>query len=92
MLYALRQTSSVLAEEIVTQRILPTVCQLSTDRVPNIRLNCCKALGELILKFATSSARALILPVLTRLSNDRDRDVQFYAREALQSFYRFHSS
>ena len=92
VLYALRQTSSVLGEEIITERILPTVCQLSTDRVPNIRLNCCKALGELILKFETSSARALILPVLTRLSNDPDRDVQFYAREALQSFYRFHSS
>ena len=92
VLYALRQTSSVLGEEIITRRILPTVCQLSTDDVPNIRLNCCKALGELILKFETSSARALILPVLTRLSYDIDRDVQFYAREALQSFYRFHSS
>jgi serine/threonine-protein phosphatase 2A regulatory subunit A len=80
--------SSALSPEVLRDMILPTVLNLANDPIPNIRFNVAKSLEQItpIVKSHASIAAIFgekIQPVLSKLVNDTDEDVRYYAQRAL---------
>lgn len=84
-LYCLQSVAQNLSSEIVTDKILPIFLKNARDEVPNVRFVVVKILKSLILKFDQNSVNNQIKPLLQELSNDADKDVKFYAQDALVS-------
>lgn len=64
--------------------MLPTVLNMATDLVPNVRFNVAKTLSKVGPKLNTSVMQAQIKPALTKLNEDDDFDVRYFASEASQ--------
>lgn len=84
------QACSMMATEMspdeATCEILPLVLEMATDVVANIRFNVAKELQmhvAPVLSYSTYETQ--ILPVLTVLVNDEDRDVRYYADKSLRA-------
>jgi serine/threonine-protein phosphatase 2A regulatory subunit A len=60
---------------------LPLVLEMATDAVPNIRFNVAKELEQLTPVCGVEAYESQILPVLTMLMEDDDRDVRHYAEK-----------
>lgn len=65
--------------EVITLMIAST-----NDGVPNVRLRAAQVLGFTASKLGVEGSRAQIRPVLNELAQDKDRDVQYFANEALK--------
>lgn len=74
-----------MSQEVITNTMLPLVLKLAQDPVPNIRFNVAKTLHSLIPLLDSSVVQTKIKPCLQELLKDSDRDVKFYASQALQS-------
>jgi serine/threonine-protein phosphatase 2A regulatory subunit A len=76
-------TSEVISEDLVP----PLVNELCSDTIPNVRFNACKAVEILVPLLLAGGARRcvddLIIPTLKRMEVDSDKDVRFYASQAL---------
>lgn len=70
--------------EVITNTMLPLVVRMSSDPVPNIRFNVAKTLQILIPLLDQTVVQQRIRPCLAKLYDDPDRDVKFYAGQALQ--------
>eukprot|EP00762_Andalucia_godoyi_P006544 ANDGO_05066.mRNA.1 Serine/threonine-protein phosphatase 2A 65 kDa regulatory subunit A beta isoform len=57
--------------------------KLSRDPVPNVRFNVARTLGALLPYVSPVQATGKVRPVLERLRQDADVDVQFYAEQAI---------
>lgn len=55
------------------------------EQVPNIRFNVAKELRAVAPVCGASTYESQILPVLTMLIEDDDRDVRFYAEQSLNT-------
>ena len=64
--------------------MLPLVMRLAQDTVPNIRFNVAKTLSTLIPLMDGAVVQSKVKPCLAKLFDDTDRDVKFYASQALQ--------
>lgn len=64
--------------------MLPLVLRLGQDTVPNIRFNVAKTLSTLIPLLDSTVVQQKVRPCLSKLFDDTDRDVKFYASQALQ--------
>jgi hypothetical protein len=53
------------------------------DAVPNIRLRAAKILGIVGKGVEPAHLQQAVKPVLTRMTQDSDRDVKYFAEEAL---------
>lgn len=84
-LYSLQAISEILATNVVTDKILPILLKNAKDDVPNVKLVAVKIIKSLLLKFDSNAVSNNIKPLLQELSNDNDKDVKFYAQEALSS-------
>jgi serine/threonine-protein phosphatase 2A regulatory subunit A len=77
---------NVLAEacgaEITERLMLPTVLNMASDMVANVRFNVAKTLTIVGPKLNPSVMQAQIKPVLTKLNDDQDFDVRYFASEA----------
>eukprot|EP01002_Notosolenus_urceolatus_P014897 NODE_688_length_1855_cov_6.260797_g559_i0.p1 GENE.NODE_688_length_1855_cov_6.260797_g559_i0~~NODE_688_length_1855_cov_6.260797_g559_i0.p1 ORF type:complete len:607 (+),score=144.44 NODE_688_length_1855_cov_6.260797_g559_i0:251-1822(+) len=82
-LYALRAIGLALTPQTIASHLIPAVLELSRDPVPNIRFVACKILADLIPSLDKPLVNSTIRPLLHRLHDDSDRDVQFYAAQAL---------
>lgn len=72
-------------QEILLNTMLPLIIRMAEDPVPNIRFNVAKTLSVLIpLIVDNTIVSQKIKPVLNKLFADDDRDVKFYAGQALQ--------
>jgi len=60
---------------------LPLVLEMATDAVPNIRFNVAKELEKMAPVCGVQAYETQILPVLTMLMEDDDRDVRYYAEK-----------
>ena len=69
--------------EVLQTVLMTPVLELAEDPVPNIRFNVCKTLQKLVPHVDSATVTTRIKPVLTVLQGDVDRDVKFYAGEAL---------
>lgn len=70
----------------VVESIVPVLLQLTHDPVPNIRFNAIQSI-ELLHGKTSVIYKSKIQPVLEKLvENDKDKDVQFHAKRAMESF------
>jgi len=84
-LYSLQSIAQSLSTEIVTDKILPILMKNSKDDVPNVKLVAVRIIKSLLLKFESNTVNNYIKPLLQELSNDVDKDVKYFAQEALIS-------
>jgi serine/threonine-protein phosphatase 2A regulatory subunit A len=74
--------------EVIRDYILPTVNKLVSDPIPNIRFNVAKSYEVLIPVLRQNPETSVLLetqvkPALTKLRDDSDNDVKFFAEKAL---------
>ncbi len=68
--------------EITERLMLPTVLTMASDAVANVRFNVAKTLTVVGPKLGGSVMQSQIKPCLTKLNDDTDFDVRFFASEA----------
>lgn len=85
-LFAMTTLIPVMDESSVTQLILPFINGLAQDPVPNIRFNVAKALKVVTDNCPQNKSirENTILPTLTKLQEDSDVDVRYFAEKSLQ--------
>jgi len=84
-LTSLRSIAQTVGNDVVTEKLLPIFLKNGKDEVPNVRFVVVKILKALIVKFDSNTIVAYIRPLFQELSNDSDKDVQFFTQEALSS-------
>ncbi len=84
-LYAIQVLSESLTEDLLVGEALPMALHLAKDPVANVRFTLAKTLETLAPKMLEGAVLAAqVRPCLEELSEDGDRDVQFYSRKALR--------
>ena len=77
---------NVLAEacgpEITERLMLPTVLNMASDMVANVRFNVAKTITRIGPKLNSTALQGQIKPALNKLNEDQDFDVRFFASEA----------
>jgi serine/threonine-protein phosphatase 2A regulatory subunit A len=71
-------------QDVINNTFLPLVIRLAQDPVPNIRFNVAKTIHTLIPLLDSAAAQQKVKPTLSKLFDDTDRDVKFFASQALQ--------
>jgi len=69
--------------DVIHNSMLPLVIRMADDPVPNIRFNVAKTMGILVKHLDATTIQTKVKPTLTKLYEDADRDVKFYASQAL---------
>ena len=82
-LFAISVLAPVCNNEVLLSTMLPLVLKMSKDPVPNIRFNVAKVLQKLISQVDSSTVAKDIKPTLQTLHEDGDKDVKYFAAEAL---------
>jgi serine/threonine-protein phosphatase 2A regulatory subunit A len=75
---------SVVPQDYLAQELLPKLALLADDNVPNIRFGVAKTLAKLSSSVTPQVLTEQVQPLLTKLQQDTDADVQFYAYTAMQ--------
>ncbi|CAH8532610.1 unnamed protein product [Schistosoma turkestanicum] len=75
----------VVSPAICCQYLLPTVLSMHTDSVPNVRFKVAQALSNLGSQLDEKNIENEVKSCLTRLAEDSDTDVKFYAYEAMDT-------
>ena len=75
----------IVGAELLTSVMLPLVIKLSRDTVPNIRFNVAKTLHHLIPLLDNNTVQSQVRPCLQKLNEDTDKDVKYFADQALKS-------
>eukprot|EP00741_Cyanophora_paradoxa_P019853 tig00000217_g19161.t1 len=84
VLFAITVLAPVVGQEVIVQDFLPLVSKLArTDAVPNIKFNAAKCFQTIIPLLDASIVQREVKPVLMHLAEDQDRDVKFFASQAL---------
>lgn len=65
--------------------MLPTVLNLASDPVANVRFNVAKTLNKMCPHVGSSALQTQVKPALEKLIQDTDCDVKFFSAEALES-------
>jgi len=81
--FAVHTLCSVVPPDVVLAEMLPLLVQLSQDHVANIRFNVAKALREAVLVVDKSACEQRVKPTLQTLSQDKDREVRYFAQQGL---------
>ena len=87
-IFAVATMAPALDTYTIATTIMPTLLPMADDAIPNIRFNVSKAFEAIARVLAQSSdgqatVREAIVPTLERLCDDRDADVRYYSRRAL---------
>lgn len=87
-IFAITTMAPAVTPEVVRDHILPTVNNLVSDPIPNIRFNVAKSYEVLIPVLKQNPETGLLLetqvkPALDRLKEDSDSDVKYFAEKAL---------
>lgn len=83
VLYATKFLAQHAETASLTSELLPIVFQSTTDRVPNVRFVSARVLSDIAAVVDARVVVSEIKPRLESLARDSDKDVQFYAHEAL---------
>jgi len=67
----------------LAHNLVPIVIELSSDRIPNIRLNVAKTLQTIIPLVDSSVVESKIKPALSKLLDDKDKDVKYFSSAAI---------
>ena len=82
-LASIHALSSRIEPSVFQNVMLPVLLKSSQDPVPNIRLRAAKILGIVGKGVEPAHLQQAVKPVLTRMTQDSDRDVKYFAEEAL---------
>ncbi|KAF9117401.1 hypothetical protein BGW39_002217 [Mortierella sp. 14UC] len=87
-IFAITAMAPAVTPEVIRDYILPTVTNLVSDPIPNIRFNVAKSIEALIPVLMQNPDTALLVdqqlkPALIKLSEDSDNDVRFFSQKAL---------
>jgi len=84
-LFAISVLAPSMTQEVLVNSMLPLVIRMADDPVPNIRFNVAKTVAVLIPLIDSNLVQQKVKPILNKLFNeDADRDVKFFAGQALQ--------
>ena len=70
-------------EDQITEHVLPTLLKACGDKVPNVQFNACKIIKNNVKSFEKNVLAEVICPKLKELTQDGDKDVVYYAQQAL---------
>ncbi|CAG8697150.1 9834_t:CDS:2, partial [Acaulospora colombiana] len=89
-IFAITTMAPAVTPEVIRDHILPTVNNLVSDPIPNIRFNVAKSYEVLIPVLKRSPETGVLLetqvkPALDKLREDSDADVKYFAEKALLS-------
>ena len=73
-----------LSREMITEMIVPTVVKACGDRVPNVQFCVARIIKAQKGLFDPSIFTAQIVPKLTEMTQEADKDVAYFATLALQ--------
>ncbi|KAF9103423.1 hypothetical protein BGX29_003383 [Mortierella sp. GBA35] len=87
-IFAITAMAPAVTPEVIRDYILPTVTNLVSDPIPNIRFNVAKSIEALIPVLMQNPDTAPLVdqqlkPALVKLSEDSDNDVRFFSQKAL---------
>jgi len=82
-LFCINVLADVCGQDITLKHLLPTVTQMASDGVANVRFNVAKTLQKIGPVLERGTMSALIGPVLDKLKEDQDVDVRYFANEAI---------
>jgi serine/threonine-protein phosphatase 2A regulatory subunit A len=82
-LFSISAISAVAGQTVIANSLLPLVLRMAQDKVANIRFNVAKTLQALIPHIDAATVQSRVKPCLQKLTEDSDRDVKFYATQAL---------
>mmetsp|Transcript_45033 Transcript_45033/g.133086 ORF Transcript_45033/g.133086 Transcript_45033/m.133086 type:complete len:586 (-) Transcript_45033:284-2041(-) len=85
LLSAVASLAPIVGRDVLTATLLPVVLNMQRDSVPNIRFNVAKTLQALVGELAPDVVASSVKPCLLALCDDADKDVRYYATQALQS-------
>jgi serine/threonine-protein phosphatase 2A regulatory subunit A len=81
---SLHALSAQVEQNIFESVILPTLLKSAEDPVPNIRIRVATVLGIVGQKCKSQSqCDSVVKPVLTRMMQDSDRDVKYFAEKSI---------
>ncbi|GBB86608.1 hypothetical protein RclHR1_00130049 [Rhizophagus clarus] len=91
-IFAITTMAPAVTPEVIRDCILPTVNNLVSDPIPNIRFNVAKSYEVLIPVLKQSQETVVLLdaqvkPALDKLREDSDADVKYFAEKALLAGY-----
>jgi len=82
-LIAVINTAQTLGSPHVGEKLVPIVTGMVKDQVPNVRFNVAKTFRNLYGIAPKKIGLEQIVPAIRQLSTDVDKDVQFFAQEAI---------
>lgn len=82
-LFAINVLSDVCPPDVITKFMVPVVSNLANDTVPNVRFNVAKTMAKIAPVLDSATLQTQVKPCLTKLHEDDDYDVKFFASEAL---------
>jgi len=82
-LNCLRAIAQVCPPDTLNEKILPIFLKNAKDEVPNVRFVVVKIIKSLLVKFDSNTFASQIKPCLQELTQDSDKDVSYFAQEAL---------
>lgn len=81
--------SQALTGDVIRDQMIPLAATLAADPIPNIRFNVAKAIGFMVPLLKKSNLQVVledsVRPTLTKMLEDTDVDVRFYAQQSLAS-------
>jgi hypothetical protein len=72
-----------MSKEQVATHVLPTYLKAMKDPIPNVRFTMIKIIQKTRSQIDASIVSSQIMPAIKEMTNDTDRDVQYYATVAL---------
>ncbi|VDP88083.1 unnamed protein product [Echinostoma caproni] len=79
--------SEIVGPSVCKQHLLPTTLSMQNDSVPNVRFKVAQALSKLGSQLNKKDLDEGVHQCLKHLAEDTDRDVKFYAYEALDNLH-----
>jgi len=81
-LYCLQAVAQSVAQDVANDKVIPLLLKAGKDSVPNVKFTVIKILKSIAGK-NDGTTNQLMKPILQELTNDTDRDVQYFAQDAL---------
>jgi len=82
-LFAINVLAEVCPPDVISKFMVPVISNLAGDAVPNVRFNVAKTMALIVPSLDAQTVEFQIKPCLSKLYDDEDMDVKYFAHEAL---------
>ena len=84
-LYALQAVMPIMTKEQITEHVLPIFVKACKDEIPNVNFCVCRIIAASRSLIDSNAFNSLLSGKLKELLNDDDKDVVYFANQALQA-------